>query len=467
MKTEESIAKSVIICYSYLNRNQKTLHFLSRLIATLSNFNGTCGSRNYGMRMGLFQGPGLVLTVASRLFCCSIVIMSLAVLIWVGLPKDAFADAVQLPQTGQTRCYGTERYPIDCEWTGEDGDTLIGVPWPNPRFTDHQDGTMTDNLTDLMWTRNASTPEVGRCKGGPRDWEEAFVYANCANIDNYAGYSDWRVPNINELRSLANIGYNEQPADYLSSWLQSQGFVNVQLGSYWASTYYVGDFVSAWCVYLWNGYTNYNFKIMEYNVWLVRDVQTEAPAPVFKTGQTESLYPGDDGDLHQGVAWPNPRFTNNRNGTVTDNLTGLVWLKNADCRDTVTDIRKSHGHLLWEKAITWISNLASGSCGLSDGSTAGDWRMPNQEELESLINYGYFDPPLSDTAGTGHWSEGDPFFNVRKAFYWSSNTDFNAPYGQNGVSHRRGAWAVYMWSASVGSSKKTNMGFVWPVRDGE
>ena len=54
-------------------------------------------------------------------------------------------------------------------------------------------------------------------------------------------------------------------------------------------------------------------------------------APVEKTGQTTSYAAGDDGDLEKGVTWPSPRFTDNTNGTVTDNLTGLIWLKNANC----------------------------------------------------------------------------------------------------------------------------------------
>ena len=58
------------------------------------------------------------------------------------------------------------------------------------------------------------------------------------------------------------------------------------------------------------------------------------PAPVHKTGQTTSYATGDDGDLEKGVAWPNPRFTDNSDGTVTDNLTGLIWLKNANCFGT-------------------------------------------------------------------------------------------------------------------------------------
>ena len=55
------------------------------------------------------------------------------------------------------------------------------------------------------------------------------------------------------------------------------------------------------------------------------------PAMLPKTGQTTSYAAGDDGALQKGVAWPNPRFTDNGNGTVTDNLTGLIWLKNANC----------------------------------------------------------------------------------------------------------------------------------------
>ncbi len=52
---------------------------------------------------------------------------------------------------------------------------------------------------------------------------------------------------------------------------------------------------------------------------------------VLKTGQTTTFATGDDGDYQAGVPVPNPRFTDNGDGTVTDNLTGLTWLKNASC----------------------------------------------------------------------------------------------------------------------------------------
>ena len=78
------------------------------------------------------------------------------------------------------------------------------------------------------------------------------------------------------------------------------------------------------------------------------------------------------------MAWPSPRFTDNGNGTVTDNLTGLIWLKNASC----------YGQMPWTNALNVANALASGSCGLTDGSIAGAWRLPNVREMQSLIDYG-------------------------------------------------------------------------------
>ena len=78
----------------------------------------------------------------------------------------------------------------------------------------------------------------------------------------------------------------------------------------------------------------------------------------------------------KGVAWPNPRFTDNGNGTVTDNLTGLIWLKNANC----------FGAKDWAMALSDANTLNNGECGLTDGSVEGDWRLPNVREMQSLID---------------------------------------------------------------------------------
>lgn len=170
-------------------------------------------------------------------------------------------------------------------------------------------------------------------------------------------------------------------------------------------------------------------------------------APVEKTGQTTSYATGDDGHLEKGVTWPNPRFTDNGDGTVTDNLTGLIWLKNANCEGTKN----------WADALTFCNSLADGSCGLTDGSVAGDWRLPNIKELQSLIHHGVYDPALPDTAGTGKWTDGDPFSGVQFGYYWSSTTYVgDSTYG----------WFALIHSGDMYYEYKHYTKYVWPVRGG-
>lgn len=175
---------------------------------------------------------------------------------------------------------------------------------------------------------------------------------------------------------------------------------------------------------------------------------SDGPAPVEKTGQKTSYATGDDGDLEKGVAWPNPRFTDNSNGTVTDNLTGLIWLKNANCYGTRT----------WAQALTDCNGLNSGECGLTDGSVQGDWRLPNSNELASLVHKGYYNPAVPNTAGTGKWAEGDPFNSVVSSLYWSSTADASSP---------AYAWYVRMYNGHVYVNYDSLDLYVWPVRGGQ
>ncbi|MBT3192199.1 MAG: DUF1566 domain-containing protein [Verrucomicrobia bacterium] len=165
-----------------------------------------------------------------------------------------------------------------------------------------------------------------------------------------------------------------------------------------------------------------------------------APAPVAKTGQTTSYATGDDGDLEPGVASPSPRFTDNSDGTVTDNLTGLIWLKDADAGD---------GTETWADALTLCNGLANGQQGLTDGSSAGDWRLPTRFELESLLDLSKVSPALP----SGH-----PFTAVQSSFYWSSTTYA----GSTAI-----AWIVSLSDGDVGFGGKGNAYYVWPVRGGE
>ena len=95
-------------------------------------------------------------------------------------------------------------------------------------------------------------------------------------------------------------------------------------------------------------------------------------APVPKTGQKAYYGTNDDGTLEMGVTWPNPRFTDNGNGTVTDKLTGLVWLQNASCLGAKT----------WDEALASADGLADGQWASQTGPsrltgacpTSGNWQ---------------------------------------------------------------------------------------------
>lgn len=182
---------------------------------------------------------------------------------------------------------------------------------------------------------------------------------------------------------------------------------------------------------------------------------TRVRAPIRKTGQTVSYFEWDDGDHQAGVAWPVPRFTDNGDGTVTDHLTGLIWLKDADC----------WGAKRWEYALSDIKSLESGECGLQDGSVAGDWRLPNLLEMQSLIHYGLSNPAIPNTQGTGKWDQGDPFDNVRSEtvrldYYWTSTTN---PY------YTSYKFAIDLLDGFITSIyiDESEYYYFWPVRGGQ
>lgn len=182
-------------------------------------------------------------------------------------------------------------------------------------------------------------------------------------------------------------------------------------------------------------------------------------APVPKTGQTTSYATGDDGQLKKGVTSPNPRFTDNGDGTVKDNLTGLLWLKNANCTIFNKGDIGFQNERSWNSALGAANSLRSGYCGLTDGSSPGDWRLPNIRELQSLIHYGFENPAVPNTAGTGQWTAGDPFVGMQSsAYYWSSTTY---------ISQSDGVWMVHTYDGYVDWRRvKNDDYYVWPVRGG-
>jgi hypothetical protein len=172
---------------------------------------------------------------------------------------------------------------------------------------------------------------------------------------------------------------------------------------------------------------------------------------------------GQDGDKQAGVPLPSPRFTDNRNGTVTDNLTGLIWLKNANCTDTAGGIARENGLLDWASALRWSNSLANGQCGLTDNSEPGQWRLPSLNELRSLLDYSRHDRDLPPESA---------FSNVHSSWYWSSTSNPTYTSGAYNVGMSHGSVHLHGQSnanaapgvSRVGNKVDQALG-VWPVRD--
>ena len=122
------------------------------------------------------------------------------------------AAPAPVPQTGQTTCYDSIGRAMPCVGTGMDGAIKGGVAWPVPRFVDNGNGTVSDNLTGLLWTKDANAPGPTACTPATsKSWQQALDYAACLNSNSYLGFNDWRVPSIRELGGLVDASRSNPP----------------------------------------------------------------------------------------------------------------------------------------------------------------------------------------------------------------------------------------------------------------
>jgi len=326
-------------------------------------------------------------------------------------------------QTGQMTCHDTQGKEIPCIGSGQDAEFKRGIPWLDPRFEGRDDIVM-DLLTGLVWMRNANIAEY------PLTWQESLDYISDMNIRKALGYDDWRLPNRRELRSLMSH-QTRKP-----SLPEGHPFKNVFLGWYWMSTTAAINPAYAWYIHLEGARMFYGNKNQYYLLWPVRgDGYGILPA----TGQTGCfnsdghLIPctgtGQDGDFRIGQPWPVKRFKV-KDDAVIDDLTGLCWLKRADLTGKL---------VTWRDALKSVAQLNRGS-----GETRR-WRLPNINELESLVDCGMHSPALPPD---------HPFEGVQEA-YWSSTTSMFEP---------DWAWALYLTKGAVGVGQKWGAHFsVWAI----
>lgn len=255
-----------------------------------------------------------------------------------------------------------------------------------PSYTDNGDGTITDNVTGLMWEQDM---------GVKISYSEAFSKATNSTL---GGYTDWRVPIIKELYSLANftgkcfgdnsvfmfidtIYFNQPIGD------TSIGEREID-GQTWSSTQYGG--------LIMNGDT----AVFGYN--FVDGRLKGYPKYRPQNGTPNTLYfRMVRGNASYGIN----NFIDNGDGTITDNATGLMWQQSDDGNSRN-----------WEDALSYCENL----------SYAGhsDWRLPNAKELHSILDYSRSPQTTNSPAIDPLFScasFNNPAGNSNYGYYWTSS----------------------------------------------
>jgi hypothetical protein len=161
------------------------------------------------------------------------------------------------------------------------------------------------------------------------------------------------------------------------------------------------------------------------------------------------------------------RYTDNNDGTVTDNRTCLIWLKDAHCLDRQTWAESSVKIcLLNGQKDCKTENEAEPEeedekpldCEEYTIGTITGWRLPTLQELQSLMHYDFYNPVISNAEGNERWGEkpeNDAFSSVQLDLYWSSTI--------NALGATQ-AWHIRLTDGNTGTSDKERAkNYVWPV----
>ncbi|MDA8140178.1 MAG: DUF1566 domain-containing protein [Desulfobacteraceae bacterium] len=295
----------------------------------------------------------------------------------------------KIPDTGQTTSY-TNTF-------GEDADYSI-----NPQSYTKLDANgnalpdsaatwamVRDNVTGLIWENKTDDGGI-HDKDNTYTWQGAQdIFIAQLNAQNFGGHHDWRMPRAIEFSMIVNAArYNPS--------VNTNYFANTMPTYYWSSTTSAYGTDYAWYVGFNYGNDSFGAKSNGYHVRAVRGGQA-------LTGT----------------------LVDNGNGTISDTATGLMWQK------------AEPGTMTWEAALDYCANLQL--AGYSD------WRLPNRNELQTIVDDSRYNPAIDRTIFPGAMSSG----------YWSSST-----YAQGNDY----AWYVNFYYGGVSSNNKPGSYNVRAVR---
>lgn len=289
-------------------------------------------------------------------------------------------------------------------------------PGITPSYTNNGDGTITDNITGLMWEK--STDKNG---DGTINYYDKSTYAaslSGATTCRTGGYTDWRLPTIKEQYSLI-MYYGAEANPTATTQGNAVPFINT---NYFDFGY--GDITSSE-----HGASSderlidAQYATSTIYVSTTMNGTTTMFGVNFADGRIKG-YPANNVKKYYvlyvrgNTNYGKNNFIDNKNGTITDASTGLMWMQN-----------DSQIGMLWENALSYAENF--------NYADYSDWRLPDAKELQSLVDYTR-SPSTTNSAAI------DPLFNCTKITneagevdypYYMSSTTFSSQIPASGTDY--------------------------------
>ncbi|NQV36471.1 MAG: DUF1566 domain-containing protein [Candidatus Marinimicrobia bacterium] len=283
-----------------------------------------------------------------------------------------------------------------------------------PSYTDNGDGTVTDNVTGLMWQQSSDLNGDGTIDADDKlSYDDALDGASSFDL---AGYSDWRLPSIKEAYSLILFS-GEDISGFEGT--SAEGFTPFIDTDYFEFGY--GDLDAGERLIDAQFATTSNYVSTTMNGQETMFGTNLADGRIKGYGLTMPFGPGEKtfyvmyvrGNTGYGIN----EFIDNGDSTITDNATGLMWMQDDNGEG-----------LIWEDALSYAENY--------EYAGYSDWRLPNVKELQSIVDYTR-SPATSSSAAI------DPLFNCTQItneggeddypHFWSSTTHASWVEGHEGA----------------------------------
>lgn len=330
-------------------------------------------------------------------------------LLWIGITN---AQTYKIVDTDQTTFFDT----ITVISAPLIGDPFFGQDAQysgfQPSYTNNGDGTVTDNVTGLMWQQTFDHNGDGLINVADK-----LTYTQIlAMYDTVTtgGYTDWRLPTIKEQYSLILFS-GRDISGYQGTTSGLIPFIDNNIFDFNYGDTTAGErLIDVQCATT-NVYSGNNQMVFGVNF---ADGRIKGYGIDFMGQPKKFNYLLVRGNTDYGIN----DFTDNGNGTISDNATGLMWKKDDNGEGVI-----------WENALSYAET--------SEFAGYTDWRLPNAKELQSIIDYTR-SPSTTNSAAI------DPLFNCTGItnedgvadypFYWSSTTHANMNEGHEG------GWGAYV-----------------------